>query len=212
MALVTVGVGLDQRRAGAGPGAGEGLRGDPPHGEQVIAVNRDARDSIRDCPFRQPWDGGCRCQWAVLAVVVVLDDDDDRQSPDGRHVQALVEGADVGRTVAGERHAHLSLLAVLRGEARPDGDREVGTHYRVRADDALFEICEVHRAALAPAKASLAAENLAEGGVHRRARRENGPVAAVGACHHVSGGEKRAHTYRDGLLALAQVRAPPDKA
>ncbi len=53
MALVAVGVRLDQGRAPARPGTGERLGGDLAHGEQIVAVDEDPGNAVGGGPVRQ---------------------------------------------------------------------------------------------------------------------------------------------------------------
>ncbi len=84
---------------------------------------------------------------------------------------------------------------------------KLSAHDRVRPDDALVEIGEVHRAALASAESAVTPEDLRERRVHRRSGRENRTVTAVGAGHGVSRREQGADPHRHSLLSLAQMSA-----
>ena len=127
VAAVAVGLGLDQRRALAGARArdrgGDGLvdRAD------VLAVDDDAGHRVRLRALGEIVERRRLAQRAVLAVEVVLDHEDDGGLPHRRHVQRLVERADVRRAVAAEREGDARRVPgsspTARRRRRPGGRR-----------------------------------------------------------------------------------------
>jgi hypothetical protein len=123
-----------------------------------------------------------------------------------------VEGADVGRAVAEEGERDGAGPALAGGEGGADRDRQVGADDRERAERPDRDVGQVHRAALAAAEPTLAAEDLGEGPIERRAHRQHRAVPAVGAGHRVALGKRRAGAGRDRLLPLAEVGGPAHQA
>jgi len=145
-----------------------------------------------------------------LRVAVVLADEQHRQIPDSGQVRRLVEGALVDGSLAekGDRHAVTAEQAA--GERRACCKRQARSDDRVRAENALARVGNVHRAALALAEPRRLAEELGHGGVEVRSFCKAVTVAAVRRRDPVVVTERRAHTDRDRLLAEGGVNEPGD--
>ena len=141
----------------------------------------------------------------VLAVAVVLAHEDHRQLVESRHVRRLVEGALVARAVAEERHCHPVGLAVLGRKRRPDCDRRTGADDAVGAEHAKVHVGDVHAAALAPAVARGASEQLGEHAVELAALGDQMAVAPVRAGDPVLVGQVHHDSGRHGFLADIEV-------
>ena len=109
---------LEQHRALAAAGVGDGLDRGLVGGHRIRAVDLDALHGVG----RGTVDDRRRLlrvgELRVLAVLVVLADEHDRQVPHRGHVERLVEGADVGGAVA-EVADRDPAVALAASDARP---------------------------------------------------------------------------------------------
>ena len=134
VAAVAVRQRLDERRTVAGARPVDRPGRDRVDRLDVVAVDDDRLEAVGGGPVRRrPRDRRHVADRRVLHVLVVLADEHDRRLPDDRHVQRLVERADVRRPVAEEADRDLAGLPVLGGPRRPERDRQVGADDRVRA-------------------------------------------------------------------------------
>ena len=117
-----------------------------------------------------------------------------------------MERARVGRAVAEERDRDPLLAAELEGERGADDRRQPAAHDRVRAEVALLEVVEMHRAAVAARAALRLAVELGHDGVRVRSLGDRVPVGAVRRGDHVLQPQRRADARGDGLLADADVQ------
>ena len=122
VAAIAVGLHLQQARAAAGARTLERLAHGRVHDIHVLAVDDDAGHAVRIGTPRQVDRRGGRHLGAVLAVQVVGDDEHHRRLPDGRHVERLVERADVGGPVPEERERAERLVLELERQRRTDRD------------------------------------------------------------------------------------------
>ena len=95
--------------------------------------------------------------------------------------------------------------------AAPDRDGQPRADDRERAEQALLDVREVHRAADALAAAGRAAHQLGEARLHRDAARERVAVAAIGDRQVVVVPQRRDRADRDRLLTLAEMGRPLDQ-
>ena len=79
-----------------------------------------------------------------LGVAVVFGHKDDRQFPDGGQVEALVQGALLGRAVAKKADRDLIGLVGLGGQTRAAGQRRTAANNAVGAQHALVHIRDMH--------------------------------------------------------------------
>ncbi len=160
MAVVAIGLGLDQRRAfaaaGALGGAGHGLA----HDQRVHAVHHLAGDAVGAGAVGDVGQLGDVVPRHRHAVHVVLGHEDDGQVERAGHVQALVEGALVGGAIAEEADHHAVGAHQLLRQRRADGHRQVAAHDARGAQVAVIHVGDVHRAALALAVAARFAHHL----------------------------------------------------
>lgn len=153
VAEVPVGRGLQQGGPVSCPGpprqGGDGV----PDRDDVVAVDRLARDAVGGRPVGGgPGDRGDVGDRRVLHVQVVLADEEHRQLPYGGQVERLVEGSDVGRAVAEEGHRDLAGAAQPRRPGRAGRHREMGADDGVGAEHVRGRLGQVHGAALASAQ------------------------------------------------------------
>ena len=93
MAVVTIGLALQQARPLSGPGARNGFMRRLVHGKQVVPVYGDARHIICCGTVGDILDTAMIMRWRGLGIAVILGHKNDRQLPDCGQVEALVQGA-----------------------------------------------------------------------------------------------------------------------
>ena len=145
-------------------------------------------------------------------VAVVLDDVDYRQVPKSRHVEALVDLALVGSTVAkiGERHVVVATVAV--GESQTGAERDLCADDAVAAVKVLFLGEHVHRAALAAGKPAAAAGQLSHDAACTHAASEHMAVITIGGDDLVAFLQRHLHADDDSFLADVEVTETADEA
>ena len=136
-----------------------------------------------------------------LGPVVVLEHEDGGDLPELRHVQRLVERADVRRAVAEESESDTRLAAHLECKRCAGDLRQPAADHRVRTEVAALDVVEVHRAAVSVRAPFLLAVQLGHQLVGMRALRERVPMGAVGRRDHIAVLERAAHA--DGARLLA---------
>ena len=213
MPEVTVGAGLDDRRAVARASPvrrrGDGV----PHDHDVVAVDQLGRDAVRGGAVGgRVVHGGHRGDRRVLHVEVVLADEQHRESPHRGEVERLVEGADVGRPVAEEGDGDLLGAAQHRRPGRPDGHREVGTDDGVRPEHAPLGLGQVHGSALGLAQPGRPAHQFGQTFLRRGPAGHRVVVAAIGGEHVVVRAECRARPHGDCLVTGGEVGRALDQA
>ena len=195
MADGAVGLGLDQRRALAGAGALGRLLHGQPDGENVVAVDRDARHAIGGGlggNLRIERDGFERCR---RGVKVVLADEDRRRALHGGEIERLVETAVVGGTVTEEGNADIVAPLLASADADADGVANAGRDDAVGAEQTDGAIVEMHGAAAAAANAVGLAEQL---------RHHTAGIGALGKRVAVAAMRRR------DPIGAAQMRADAD--
>ena len=85
----------------------------------------------------------------VNGVEIVLADEQDRQFVQSREVQALGEHALFGRAIAEKGHDHAIASRALERQRKADRERDRGSDHGAGAQNAMWHIDEMHRAALA---------------------------------------------------------------
>ena len=141
-----------------------------------------------------------------LGPVVVLEHEDGGDLPELRHVERLVERADVRRAVAEERNRDARLAAHLERERGARDLRQAAADDGVRTEVAALDVVEVHRAAVAVRAALLLAVQLGHQFVRVRPLRERVPVRAVRRRDHVAVLERAADADGARLLADRHVQ------
>ena len=126
-------------------------------------------------------------------------------------VEALEHVGLVHRAVAEVRHRHAPGRPLQR-QGRPRGCRDAAADDPERADQAVAECVDVHRAGPSAVDARLPAEHLVEQQLRVDPERESVPVPAVGRGHAVPLLEQARHSGRHGLLPRVQVRRAVDLA
>ena len=146
------------------------------NGGDVVAV--DDRDRNAEAARARVGAGAGRQRRGTRrrGKAVVLAQEQHRQRIDFRPVQALEKGAAINGAVAEEAGDDVLLAAKRQALRRTDRDQDARAHDAVGAEHADIEIGNVHRAALAPAGAGLASEEL---GHHRRGRGSLGQRMAM---------------------------------
>ncbi len=205
MAVIAVGLHLQQGRAVAAPGP----LNSPPcrlvHCLRVLAVYHLARDAVAGRPIGHVLDRDGVLGIGELGVVVVLTDEDGRQLLDGRPVQRLVKLALAGGAIPEERHRDLVGAPVLRRKCRPRHDPEPASDDPVAAKHPHREIRDVHAATLAAAHPGRLAHDLGRHLVHPGALGQGVAVPSMGRGDVVILAEGRADAGRHRLLADVQV-------
>ena len=155
-----IGLGLDQGRAAARAGPLGGLLHREPHGEDIVAVDRDARHAVAVGLAGDLGVEGDRFERRGRRVEVVLAHEHRRRPVDRCEVEALVESAMVGSAIAEERHS--DVVPSLLAGAHADADRmpDAGADDAVGAEQAHRLVVEVHGAATAAADPVGLAEQL----------------------------------------------------
>src|SRR5262249_53012587 len=143
--------------------------------------------------------------------LVVLAEQDQRQLPDRGEVGDLVEGALIEGAVAKEAEGDLAGSAQLGREGGAAGESEAPTDDPVGSKHPDREVCDVHAAALAPAVAVFAAEQLGHHALHVTALGDRVAVASVGTRDVVVYGKGGACTHGHGLLAYGGVTGAPNQ-
>ncbi len=122
-----------------------------------------------------------------------------------------MEGADVRRAVAEDRHGDVVAAEHLGGVRRPGCDRDAGADDGERRQQPHRRGAQVHRPAAATEAAHRAAGDLAEHLVRRQPERQGVTVPAVRARDAVARSEHGCDADGDRLLALARVRRAVDQ-
>ncbi len=216
VAKPAVGFGFDQSWTFAPARAPNGALNRAAHGKHVHAIHHFARNAVGAGAI-----GDVR-QLAHLGpgnrhgIQVVLGDEDHGQVPQARHIQGLMEIAGVGGPVAEEaQHDAIRALQLLR-QCGTHCDRDVPAHNAGRAQVAMDHVSDVHRAALALAVATRAAQHFGHHlvVVFLFAFRRLGGLVAVGvrvSVAAVRAGDQIVVTKRgdrsdgDGLLSRVKV-------
>ena len=137
------------------------------------------------------------------AELIVLAKIDHRELPQARDIQRLMKNALIGRPVPEEDEADLAAAAQQRGKRGARAEPDAGPDNTVRAEDALVERGDVHRAAEAAAIAGVAAHQLRHHAGHVGTFGDTMSMTAMVGDDIVSGLESGAGTDSDGLLADA---------
>ena len=150
------------------------------------------------------------------AVVVVLDDEEGRvhplAAPESGQVGRLMEGAVVDRAVAEVElgDAVGALVALRVGHADPE--RNVAADDAVAAHEAVLDVEQVHRAALAPDQAGALAVQLGHHLARGGAEEDGVGVVAVGGDDAVTFAVLVEEAGGDRFLAAVEVEVAADLA
>ena len=206
MADGAIGLGLDERRAGAGAGATDSLLHHLPDGDDVIAVDGNARNAIG---------GGLGGDLGVQrrrgerrrgGVEIVLADEDRRRLLDAGKVQRLVEAAMVDGAIAEKGDADAIRAVHAGADAGADRMADAGGDDAVGAEEADRAVVEMHRAAASAAAAVALAEQLGHQDVGIHALGERMAMAAMGRGDPVGRPQMRADADGGRLLADIKVQ------
>src|SRR5688500_10917216 len=107
---------LNQCRTPTGSRAVNGLLRSRVHRRRIVAVDVDTRHRISRGALGNLIYRGPVFVPGMLGVTVVLTDENDRQLPDGREIKGLVEGSDIGRSVAKIGYGNSAVSPYLRGQ------------------------------------------------------------------------------------------------
>ena len=197
--------GFDQGRPFAGPGAADGLLGRLPHGQHVVAVDRDAGDAVgRGLAGHVNVSGGHR-QRCGGGIEVVFADEDQRGVLDAGEIDRLVKRPVVDGPVAEEGHGYLVGSTDLgtypqsHGPGQPAADDPVGSEQPIIRGE------QMHRAATAAADTRPLAEQLRQDRPRRNPFGQGVSVTAVGAGDPIVATQMRDHPHGRCLLANVQV-------
>ena len=212
MAAIAVGLHLDQHRPLAGAAVGDRLLRRGIDLLDIHAVDLDAGDAEGLAPLVEfgaglgPFDRGAH------GVLVVLDHEHGGQLPQARHVEGFVDLALVGRTLTEEDHRDVVALAVLVGKGDAGAERDLGADDAVAAVEALLQVEDVHRSALALGDAAGATGQLGHDGLGRHAADQRVAVAAVAGDDRILGPDGVIDADNDGFLADVEMAEPSDQA
>ena len=161
MAAQPVREALEQERplaaARRGEEPGEGLA----DGDDVVAVDGLALQAVRRDDVADALDDRVRRARRELGEAVVLADEDRRQPPERRQVDGLDEDAALDRAVAEEDDRDPRRRPSSRArEGAAERERDVAADDAGRAEQAVLDVDEVHRAAEPAAEAAVAAHQL----------------------------------------------------
>ena len=178
----------------------------------VIAIHGNAGNAV-SCPaIRHILDGLMARLAHGNAIIVVLTNENDGELPDRGHIQRLVEGALIGRSVAEEADANLIGSPVAGGKACAYRDVVTGTHDTVGTQNALVGVGDVHGAALALAVAGFLAKQLRHHELQVAALGYDMTMTAMGAGDIIVIPQAGAHTGGDSFFAKVQMNKSGDLA
>ena len=143
-----------------------------------------------------------------LGVAVVLDHEYGGQIPDLGQIVAFENSALVGAAVADETDRHAAGLQDFRRQRRAADQRTAGPDDAVRPQHAFGEVGDVHRAALAPAQAFAASEDLQHHRIGVAALGDAMAVAAMGRGDDVTVVEMQADADAGRFLAGIEMHEP----
>jgi hypothetical protein len=172
---------------------------------RIIAVDGDAAHAVRRGAIGDMGDGRAVLVARALRKAVILAKENDRQLPQRRHVERLVECPDVGSAVAEIAQRHAAIALQLRRQREAVGDRQTAPHHAGGHHDSGLRISDVHRAALALARAGCLAGILGDHLPQRHALRQLVVHAAISRDQIIGRLEIHAHRRRQDLLAPGRV-------
>lgn len=172
----------------------------------IVAVDLLIKEAVAFAAMRDRTARGDRFDRRRHAPAVVLAQKNNWQLVDGRHVQALVKDALIGRAVAEETDHDMRRVALRErvGEARRDGNSARGDS--VRAHEADVNAGHVLRAALAAAVAFFAAVEFGHDPKNVAAFGDEMSVPAMIADDQIVFRQRRACADRDGFLPDGAVK------
>ena len=203
---------LEQKRAVTCTRLGEEAAERVPDRADVGAVDGCALDVVRRDDVAHALDVRVGRARRELGEAVVLAHEDQRQPPERREIHGLVEDASLNRAVAEEDDHYRAVAARSCREGAAQRDRDVAADDAGRAHEPVLRVDEVHRAAEAPAQAGVAAEQLGQQPIERRALGDRVAVRPVPRVHGVVVAQLAAHGSRDALAADAQMDQALDLA
>ena len=191
---------LEQRRAVTAPRALDRVAERREHRERVVAVDADAGHAVAGGAVGHVFDLHGVLGRRHLRVLVVLADQHHREVPERGHVHRLVERAGVGRAVTEAHHRDAIEPFALRCHCEADADRQARAHDPGREHHARLRPRDVHRPALAPRRADLAAQHLAVDLDERHALADEVVQTAVRRDQPVVRAQTHTHRGGDRLL------------
>src|ERR1700722_47849 len=144
MFIETIGLGFYERRAMPAASALHRLVGRFIHGANVLAVDLYPGHSVAVRSFGYAGLPMTACHRCRDRVAIVLADVDDRQLPERGHVQRLVEGTLIDRSIAKEAQAHLVGASHFGGQAAARSQWNAASDNRGLSDDADALIGQMH--------------------------------------------------------------------
>ena len=182
------------------------------HRQEVVAIHLFAgKPVIGSAPADIRYAAGVG-EGHLRGELVVLADKQHRQLPDGRHVQALMEGPVVDGAIAEERHRHLPVPGKLERVSAAGSLQDAWPHDAAGAHHADLGGEQVH----APPPATRATRGLAEQFSHQIARRhplgQRVPMAPMGAEHHIPGIQVGTNSRGNRLLPHIGVAGAMNEA
>src|SRR5215471_7568527 len=144
-------------------------------------------------------------------VVVILDDVEDRQLPQRGHVEALIDLALIGGTLAEISKADAIVSAIFVGEGDTGAERRRRAHDAVTAIEILLYREHVHGAAFAFGVAMAASGKLGHYALRLHAGREHMAMIAIGGDDLIAGFDHHLHADDHCLLADIEVTESADE-
>ena len=195
-----IGEALNQGRAAAATGPFDGLGRGVVHGQHVVAINRNAGQTVAFGPRGDGRIAGRISEGNFGGKLIVFADEQHRQLPDRGHVQPLVKGAVVHRPVAEKRDRDVVGLVQPKAIARAGGLQDAGANDAAGAHHSHLGREQMHAAAAAARAAGGTTVQLGDQLQRRHALGQSVAVAAMRAENHILMPQMGAHAGRDRFL------------
>ncbi len=151
MAVVAIGLALDQAWALTTPGACNGLTGSLIDGEDIEPIDSHTWHIVTCGPVSDITAAHVIGDGSGFGIAIVLGNENHRQFPDAGEIESFMEGTLIGSAVTKETDSNLASAIVLRGQSCSSRKGESTTNNAIGTEHALIHIRDMHRAALATA-------------------------------------------------------------
>ena len=200
-----VSLGFDQSRSRASASPDDGVAGDLPDGQHVVAIDSHAGDAIGSGSGRDLGIASDELKWSGGGVEVVFADKKHAGLLGSREIKALVKRSVVYRTVAEERCCYALGAAGASAESGTHGVRNAAADDTVGAKDTVRPVVNMHAAAATAATARGLGVELGHERGWRQPFGQRVTVAAVRAGDPIIALQVRTHADRHSLLANVEV-------
>src|SRR5712692_9234966 len=212
MTALPVRLALEKRRTEPFPsslGSSLGCFADRP---DIISIHHFARHAIGLSALSQIIDTRGQVVSRVFTVEVVLADEDRWGVPNGSQIQGLVEGTDVGGSVAEERYRDTTILVKLCASGQAYGNRDAGPDNGKAAIEPKRGVGEMHRATFAMVATRGSTHDLRKSLLGCHPSGQHVAVSPVRVRRVVAWPHGGGDSDRHRLLALAKVSRSRDQA